>query len=199
MVRGELINAVKTKVDEVAPADEGVMFMQSSDDKPVDNFVDGLLDESAKEVLMFAPSSKLDGVLCTDVPHGDKDGSGYVFLPDDFLRLLEFKMAEWKISVCDFVEKDSPVGRMQGNKYLRGGVCKPVCVLGRREGRRVLEYYSVRKHEVEHFVYVGLVAAEDVPVDFQDVLSWWCASRVLQIAGKANESQMAYERGKSLL
>ena len=149
---------------------------------------------------MRAPCLKVKGTQVQVTAHGNMDGSGYVVLPEGFLRLLEFRMAEWERSVTEAAEPGSVVAQMQGNRYLRGGVCKPVCVYGKRDGEAVLEYYTVKKrHEVDRFVYVKESLAENVPVELQDVLTWWCASRVLQIFGNVNGAQLAYERGKSLL
>lgn len=200
MTRQELINMVKTKVDELSPLDADVTPVSVFNDKPVDSFADSLLDECAQEVLMRAPSLRVKGTQEQVTAYGNKDGSGYVILPEGFLRLLEFRMAEWERCVTEAAEPGSELARMQGNRYLRGGVCKPVCVYGKRNGVTVLEYYSVKKrHEVDRFVYVKEAFAEDIPVELQDVLTWWCASRVLQVFGNVNGAQLAYERGKSLL
>lgn len=200
MTRQELINMVKTKIDELTPLDalpaSGIGFS----DKPVDTFSDHLLDESAKEVLMQAPVSRLRVEACRTQAVASDDGSGYVAVPDDFLRLVEFKMTEWKRPVNVAYNEGSTVALRQYNCFIRGGCCKPVCVFAHRNGTLILEYYSVRmEHKLEHFLYVPVVAAEDLPVDLQDVTTWWCASRILQITGKATGAQQAYERGKSLL
>lgn len=200
MTRQELINAVKTKIDELSASDGRVIPIGLLYDKPVDSFADGLLDECAREVLMNAPAWRLKGDTAALVMRGNRDGSGYAVLPENFLRLVEFKMPEWECAVTEIAEAGSGVARKQRMRFLRGGCSKPVCVLGHRVEGRVMEYYSVkRRHEAERFVYVRSVAAEDVQVDLQDVVAWWCASRILEITGRANEAQMAYERGKSML
>ena len=69
---------VKTKVDEISPLDAEITPVSLMNDKPVDSFADGLLDECAKEVLMRAPSLKVKGTQEQVEAHGNKDGSGYV-------------------------------------------------------------------------------------------------------------------------
>lgn len=200
MTRQELINDVKTKVDELSAADDDIVPFSILNDKPIDTFIDRLLDECAKEVLMNAPPHHINGKFLAIKPDKNNDGSGYVSLPDDCLRILEFKMSEWKRSVTDFVEAGSPEALKQSNIHLRGGVCKPVCVLAHRNSGRVLEYYSVKKeHKIDRFVVVFTTPAENVQVDLQASITWWCASRVLQIVGKSDAANLAYERGKSLL
>lgn len=199
MTRSELTNLVKTKVDELSAPDDDVAT-DMADNRPVNDFIGELLDECAREVVANAPAWRLSGFASQPEIHPNNDGSGYVVLPEGFLRLLEFKMKEWKRPVNQVAAAGSPVAVKQGNLHLRGGICKPVCVWGQVSDARVLHYYSVqKKHDVEKFIYMSQVAAEDVDVDLQDVLTWWCASRVLQIVGKSAEAQLAYQRGKSLL
>lgn len=200
MTRKELINIVKTKVDELSPVDAEIQFINPMEDKPIDSFVDNLLDECAKEVLQKAPVSRLDGVSENVEVHANKDGSGYIVLPDNFIRLLEFKMAGWKRAVVSVAEPGSEIALKQSNRFLRGGCCKPVCVFSHRPEGRVMEYYSVqKKHEVDRFIYVKFIKAEELSWGLQDVLTWWCASRVFEIVGKLEEAKFAYERGGSLL
>lgn len=201
MTRQELINEVKTKVDELSAPDDKVIPFDIVNDKPIDTFIDGLLDECAKEVLLIAPPNRLNGVTSEGaVIYSGDDGSGFVLLPDDCLRVLEFKMSEWKRSVTDFAQEGSDVALKQSNPFLRGGVCKPVCVLSHRDVGRGFEYYSVKKkHEIDRLIIVKVTPAEDISFRLQSVVTWWCASRVLQIVGKANVATMAYERGKNML
>lgn len=200
MIRRELVNSVKTRIDELSPLDGLVVTMGLSSDKPIDSFIEDVLDECGREVLMKAPLWRVDGVLCGNIAVSRGDGSGYVMVPDDFLRLVEFRMSEWRCSVRVVYDGGSDVARKQGNRFLRGGVCKPVCVFGHVPGGRVIEYFSVKGlHKVECFLYVRDVAAECVGVDLQDVVVWFCASRILGIVGKVNEAKMAYDTGLSLL
>lgn len=199
MTREELINLVKTKIDEISPRGMAVHTVGESDAKPVLVLADELLDESAREVLLKAPVYRLVTSSMYIIPKIKPDGSGYVLLPNDFIRLVEFKMKEWQRPVNEPVLAGTEIARRQHNKFLRGGICKPVCVLVNREGRLLLEYYSVKEsHEVECFEYVKRRAAEDMPVDIQPVVAWFCASKVLEIIGKANEAKAAYESGINL-
>ncbi len=200
MTRQELINEVKCRVDELSASDDRVVPFSIFNEKPVDTFIDNFLDECAREVLTDAPVHHLEGSSLYVSTVDNHDGSGYVMLPSNCIRVLEFKMKEWKRAVTVFAESGSAVALMQSNVYLRGGVCKPVCVLGHRSGYRVVEYYSVKKsHEVDRFVVVRVCPAEDVRVDLQPALTWFCASKVLQVFGRSDLASAAYERGKHLL
>lgn len=200
MTRQELINAVKTRIDELSPLDGVVALAGLVHDKPVDTFADCLLDECAREILMCAPAFRLSPETGLAQAVDDGEGTGHVVLPEGYLRLLEFKMKEWRRPVNAVAVAGSDVALRQHSPFTRGGCCKPVCVFGHRDGKPVLEYYTVRgDHTVERFSYVRDVPAEDIPVELQDALAWWCASRLLEITGRAAAAQTAYERGKNLL
>lgn len=88
-------------------------------------------------------------------PTPNSDGTGYVILPDDFVSLVTFKMQGWKRIVSQAYTTDSEIYKAQCNENTRAGVCKPVCILSvNPEGKRILEYYSVKGSPViELFVY----------------------------------------------
>lgn len=196
-----MIEAVKTRIDEVSLLETAAgSVVGCPDDSPVEVLADRLLDECCSEVLAKAPAWRLTGASCMNPAIDETEGCGYVEVPDDFIRLLEFKMTEWHRPVTVAYEAGSDMALKQYNRFMRGGVCKPVCVLSHRHFKRVVEYFSVvSEHTVEWFVYVPVCPAEDLPGSLQDVLVWLCASRVLLVTGRAAEATAAYEMGVSLL
>lgn len=200
MERQELINRVKAKCDEILPVDAGVCeLLILPNTKSIDIVAGEVLDEAARDVLLKAPAGHLRGTICLNPPVGDDDGTGYVDLPDDFIRLLEFKMSDWQRPVTMVCEEGSSVALKQYNRYMRGGIAKPVCVLGHEKNSRALRYYSSGEHDVDRFVYVADCPAEELPELLQDALTWLCTSRVLKIFGKESEAKSAYEMGINLL
>jgi hypothetical protein len=125
--------------------------------------------------------------------------TGIVIVPDDFLRLVEFKMTEWRRSVSIINLPGDPVAKRQSNKWLRAGTGKPVVILSHRDSNRVLEYYSVvNSHTIERFLYIKSDIAENIPETLQDALCWICASKVLAIFNNA-ATKTALENAISLL
>lgn len=84
--------------------------------------------------------------------------SGWVLLPDDFLRLVVFEMSDWERPVYSLTTPDSPLYAKQRSriKGIRGTSQRPVCVLGVRPEGKVLEFYSCKSEEavVSRAVYI---------------------------------------------
>lgn len=82
------------------------------------------------------------------------DGTGYVALPDDFMRLVIFKMTKWKRPVVFAISDTDPRYFLQKSRFvgIRGGIDKPVCAITTGEASKVLEFYSLPAGEVDHSV-----------------------------------------------
>lgn len=70
--------------------------------------------------------------------------SGYVMLPDDFMRLIMFKMSDWERTVYNAISVYDAKYDQQSSRYkgLRGTPEKPLCVIAFRPEGKVLEFYS---------------------------------------------------------
>ncbi len=77
--------------------------------------------------------------------------SGHVLLPDDFMRLVSFKMSDWERACHYALDEDSPRYVLQSSRYLgiRGTAQKPVCVLVHRPEGKALEFYSCKGDDAE--------------------------------------------------
>jgi hypothetical protein len=64
MNRQALINQVKSKIDELSVEDAILVDVGLTDEKPIDDMIESLLDESAKEILLKAPIHKLTPTVC---------------------------------------------------------------------------------------------------------------------------------------
>lgn len=114
-------------------------------------------------------------------------GSGRIRLADDFLRLLVFRMSDWRVAVTEAVSESDPAYLMQTSKYpgIRGNTFRPVCVLTRDGTGRVLEFYSCSGGHtvgVESARYIGLPSVTDNNIDIPERLYIPC---IYQIAGLA--------------
>jgi uncharacterized protein (TIGR02145 family) len=141
--RLNIINLVKAKLDEVIPEGEGLIFTLSSEantTNPLDLLISALLDEASKNTLMMAPFHVLEPTI-SETTTGTADivdelgETGYVELPENFLRLISFKMEEWERPVNIPILNTTMEYFMQKNKYVRGGVSKPAVALSWKYAR----------------------------------------------------------------
>lgn len=122
--------------------------------------------EAIQLVNETAPSYLIKGKKIGATPIKNQDGSGYIILPDDFMRLIMFKMDGWKRPVTYAMQDSSPDYILQKNKYVRGGIDKPKCAITTGiNGEKILEYYSlpgsVSTHIITHDFYVPYPGVTD--------------------------------------
>ena len=73
-----------------------------------------------------------------------EDGKGFIILPDDFLRLISFRMSDWRRTIYEAITESDPQYALQSSRFK--GICgnpeKPVVAIVRRSEGKVLEFYS---------------------------------------------------------
>lgn len=116
----------------------------------LDVMISNLLPDAIRDVETEAPLKLLDGgeTLKGDIFFSG-NGSGFIILPDDFMRLLIFRMSDWSRAVTEAIDYESPTYQLQSSKWsgIRGTWQKPVCAVVRRSEGRVLEFYSSRSED----------------------------------------------------
>lgn len=204
-VRLSLINMVKIKLDELEPEGEGVIYDLETEPNvsdPYNLYINGLLDESATNLLQIAPKHILPVTkslkTATQIGSGK---TGFVQCDADYLRLYAFKMTEWEREINDPITVDDPLYKLQSNEYVRGGVAKPVVVISKRyitdAVYKVLEYYSVSSvHTVDYFLYIAETAAENLDDSLYPSLTWICAAKILQNISQPELSAKAWEQAE---
>jgi hypothetical protein len=125
--------------------------------------------------------------------------TGYIELPDNFLRLITLKMTDWKREVTQAITTSDKRYWVQKNKYIRGGTAKPVAVFATNQiggfSIRTIEYYSVStNHTIEKLLIIQETKAEDVQSNLVDALTWVAAGMVLQITERVDLAKVAFEQ-----
>ena len=71
-------------------------------------------------------------------------GAGKVRLPDDFLRLVTYRMSDWYAPVTEAITEDDPLYLQQSSRYagVRGNPQRPVVAIVHDANGQVLEFYS---------------------------------------------------------
>lgn len=192
MEREQIINKVLCCLDEAG-------VTQTLDpllDYPIANF----LDEAGRELLKVAPVYTFKGRYANYTPQNsglvdNGDGSGSVLLPDDFVRLVAFRMKGWQRDATHLYTVDDPIYKKQFNPYLRGSVTSPVVVLSGHQ----LEYYSLPKgvmHVIEKAQFLINIPVDLLDDVLIDPLTWLTASKVLDVLHESTQAEMA--RGQYL-
>lgn len=203
--RLSIINYVKLKLDEISPEAEGLQFSLEEDlnvSDPLNIMINALLPEATKRVLLICPIQYLMPVksIATAVANTGSDTKiGYIPLPDNFVRFVSLKMADWKRSVSEAISTIDPQYKSQANIYTRGGTAKPVVVMSHRTiatvTARVIEYYSINtSHTIDYLYYIQETAPEDLQINLIDALTWMCAGMVLQITERSDLAKLAFEQ-----
>lgn len=192
MNRQQLIQYTKTLIDEVSPVDgneDDIHIADFGSDKPIDDFIDTMLQESANETQLAAPTYYLDSANGS-VTY-ETDGNCHFAKPTDFLKLLRVQLFYWERPVNATVQEGSIRADLQYNPYLRGGKAKPVVL--EKKGELVLIPGSSQDVKGEPLEYAKVKLPEEVAEPLQIPMCWLCASKVFGIIGNTNLSKVAKE------
>lgn len=195
-----------------------------------DNMVDVLIGEGDAETLLLddimrskiveavdrvhsaAPYWLLEqghnfGGLSGSVYWGDQE-SGWVLLPEDFLRLVVFEMSDWERPVYTPISTDDPRYARQRCrvKALRGTSQRPVCAVGVRPEGRVLEFYSCKSEEasITKAVYIPCAAVDgnggvDISERCYDAVVYMTAALTMTACGEGDKAKSYMELAKTYL
>ena len=98
------------------------------------------------------------------------DGTGYVVLPSDYMRLVAFKLWSWAGVVRETIDPLSDEARQQVSRWTRGTPQKPKAMADvDQNGNKILRYWtagmynsptasaldSVYNHKIEYLSYVA--------------------------------------------
>lgn len=203
-----MINKVKTRIDEVSASGDVIVDVGVENTKPFDSIIDELLDESALEILLKAPFYRLPIYTATPTVTQDANDKkiGTIQIPTDFVRLVSFRMKGWLQPVTSFALPGDAVATKQSNKYIRGGVAKPVAVLYKNTTNNYAQYYSLAsetdEHKVVEFFYVKKLDAASFAGacgELVDAMCWVCAGKTLGVLGEKGLAELCYENAKGLM
>ena len=157
MTRDEIKAVVKHKLDEVSQFDA---YQIDSVE-----FIEEFMDSAAVKVLLTVPLHLIPpDDFSNQNQNARSDGSGYIALPSDFLRLTSFQMTEWDRPVVKAISQEHPLYNLQKNNVTRGKPSKPVAVI-----RYLLSDYSSTDGQgfVTPGYYSGAYGWDNVPTNAQ--------------------------------
>lgn len=151
--------------------------------------IEAALKRACRELLMEVPAEYLQPTVIRDVEGStdptpsqvkNTDGTGYVVLPGDYMRLVAFKLWSWAGVVRETIDPLSDEARQQVSRWTRGTPQKPKAMADvDQNGNKILRYWtagmynsptasaldSVYNHKIEYLSYV----AEPVVADAQAI------------------------------
>lgn len=155
MTRDEIKAVIKHKLDEVSQFDA---YQIDSVE-----FIEEFMDSAAVKVLLTVPLHLIPpNDFSGESQNARSDGSGYIALPSDFLRLTSFQMSEWDRPVVKAISQEHPLYNLQKNNITRGKSSKPVVVI-----RYLLSEYT--SGDGQGFLtpgyYTGAYGWDDIPTN----------------------------------
>lgn len=161
MTRDQIIHAVKVRLEELTPFEDGLVVLAAeSDVQPVASYIDSLLNESGDEVQMLLPLHMLTPSAISTSPVLGTDGVYRLELPADYLRLHSIKAPTWEREVNIPIATTNPLYQLQRNIYTRSGNAKPVVAITYDGDKQKLELYTPLSTTLEKKYYIKRVAAE---------------------------------------
>ena len=118
----------------------------------LDDIIRSKILEAVQRVHMDAPNYLLEGGHnFGDAVYWSELESGWVLLPQDFMRLVVFEMDDWEQAVYQAISTDDPEYEKQHSRFkgIRGTAQRPVCAIGIRPEGRVLEFYSCKSKDAQ--------------------------------------------------
>lgn len=182
----EIVKEVKIILDENIKDDP--VLLDETNQLELGTMIRSRIIDSVRSIHEAAESDMLDdGMDIEGSPVTLQDGSGYVSLPSDFMRLIIFQLGTWRRPVTVTITDTSPEYYMQKSRFMgiRGGPEKPVCAITTGVSGRVLEFYSVAPGEMATIVkakYLPLPAIVNENIDvckkLYTPIMWECAGMV---------------------
>lgn len=140
-----MARAVKVAID-MNRGDEPLIMEGDADTLTLDEIIYAKLADAVRMVETEAPHFMLESGhdFGEENVFIGEDGKGFIILPDDFMRLISFRMSDWQRTIYEAITESDPQYALQSSRFK--GICgnpeKPVVAIVRRSEGKVLEFYS---------------------------------------------------------
>lgn len=199
---------VRIAIDENKTSEQ-LISDEDIDTLSLNDIIRSKIVEAVRRVESSAPVHYLEeGHVFGRNVYWESGGIGYVLLPDDFMRLIRFKMSDWKCSLHAAIDAFHPLYARQssGCAGLRGNPYKPVCALVNRAEGKALEFYSCESEAafVEEGIYcpypkIDCFDGIDVSERCYESIIYETAALVLSAYGATEQSSLLSDLSKTLL
>lgn len=175
----------------------------------LDEIIKSKILEAIQRVHRDAPNYLLEGGHnFGDAVYWRELESGWVLLPQDFLRLVVFEMDDWEQAVYQAISTDDPEYEKQRSRFkgIRGTAQRPVCAIAIRPEGRVLEFYSCKSTDaqVSRAIYMPYPKIdEDGGVDISErcynAVVYTTAGLTLMTCGETDKGNSVFELAQTFL
>lgn len=192
-------------------ASDALVEIGDVDTLMLDDIIKSKILGAVRRVHCEAPVHLIDG----GHSFGDKTalfwqdlGSGWVLLPEDFMRFVVFKMDDWERPVFTCYNTDDTEYKKQHSRFkgVRGTARHPICFISIRPEGRVLEFYSSKNDEAEitQAVYLPYPKVDEygsieICQRCYDAVIYATASLVMATLGDTEKSKAFNELSKTEL
>lgn len=168
------------------------------------------IEDAVKRVHSEAPYYLLDGGnnLGESIYWNEGKNTGWILLPDNFMRLVIFQMDDWERAVYHAISEDDPEYELQSSKFkgIRGTPQRPVCAIAVRPEGRALEFYSCKSTQAQisravYMPYPHIDETDGINICKRcyEAVIYTIASLVLVTYGDTDKSTNFTELAKSTL
>ncbi len=140
----EIIRDVRIALDENKTSEQ-LVAEEDIDTLSLNDIIRSKIEEGVRRAESQAPAHFLEeGHSFGEAIYWADRGRGWTLLPDDFMRLIAFRMSDWERTCHSAISADDSRYQLQSSRYkgIRGNVQKPVCAIVNRAEGKALEFYS---------------------------------------------------------
>lgn len=203
-----IVSDIKVAIDQ--NSDSGQLLLDGDiDTLSLDEIIRSKIEEAGRRVETSAPTHLLEeGHIFGNAIFWEKNGCGWVLLPDDFMRLIAFRMSDWERTVYAAISVDEPKYKKQSSRYkgIRGNTQKPVCAIVNRAEGKALEFYSCDSEDAQivrssYLPYPEIDEAGGIDISERcySAVVYAAAALVLATYGDADKASVMTELSKSFL
>nr|DAV37242.1 MAG TPA: hypothetical protein [Caudoviricetes sp.] len=204
----EIIKDVRIALDQNMVSDT-LEIIGDVDTLSINDIIKSKIVEAIKRIHSEAPSHLLDGGYnFGDEIYWKDNCTGWILLPENFMRFVVFQMNDWERPVFFPISTDDPEYEKQSSRFkgIRGNPQRPVCAISIRPEGRVLEFFSCKSNEakVSRAVYIPYpqidrYGAVEICQRCYDAVIYTIAALVLTTFGDTDKSSALSELSKSIL
>lgn len=142
----DIIKDVRTAIDENSTSEQ-LSEIEDQDTLSVDQIIRSKIIESMRSVSMVSPLHLLEPTNGASPIIWDANNPyGKIKLSDKFIRLVSFKMSDWRYAISQLITTDSPLYEQQHSSYegIRGNADRPIGVLVSEPDGKYIEFFSCK-------------------------------------------------------